>query len=142
MLKTIMSSIAKDLLKLENSEILQTINHATNIANQKLDELNAKYETNPVSLNDFLMELSPIIDAKIIAHAQVNQLIPVGGGIALSKNLSDDNVLVAWEFYFSNNEKKLQKIHSEKIFDKEIFESESYQKIINRLSFDIDVPNI
>lgn len=132
--KTIASSIVKDLLNFENSEVL-------NLVNQKLDELSAKYETNPVSLNDFLMELSPIIDEKIIDHAKYNQLTPVGGSISLSKNPSDDNVLVAWEFYFSNNEKKLQKIQSEKIFDKGIFDAESYQKIINGLNFDIDVPN-
>lgn len=127
------------LMDFEKSEVLRTANHIMEHGNAIMDELDEKYHIDPITVEQYLTQISPKIDEEIIKH-QSSHLQPLGGEIKLSKDMQSKHVLVAWDFYFADSQKKMHKIGSQKVMDKEFFTQESYVRILQGLVFDIHSP--
>lgn len=128
------------LLDFEKSEILQTVNHTIKSGNEFMDKLDKKYQIEPISVEQYLRQISPNIDEQITKHIHQSKLQPLGGEIKLSKDTTSDNILVAWDFYFNDQNNKMHKIGSHKIIDKIFFTQESYERITQNIVFDINPP--
>lgn len=134
------NTVVEKLLNLENSELLKIANSAIEYGNACMDKLDEKYQIDQLTVEQYLSQISPNIDEQIIKYWQSTNQQPLGGEIKLSKNNTDDNVLIVWDFYFSDNNKKIHKIGSQKVMDKSFFTSESYENILKNPVFDITPP--
>lgn len=128
------------LMDFDKSEVLKTVNHAIESGNAIMDKLDEKYHIDPITVEQYLMQISPRIDEEIVKYWHSSHFQPLGGEIKLNKEMSGENVLVVWDFYFADANKKMHKIGSQKVMDKEFFVQESYERIIKGLVFDINTP--
>lgn len=128
------------LMDFDKSEVLKTANHIMENGNAIMDRLDAKYHIDPISVEQYLTQISPKIDEEIVKYWQTSHFQPLGGEIKLNKDTQSDDVAVVWDFYFVDSQKKMHKIGSQKTMDKGFFVQESYERIIKGLVFDIDTP--
>lgn len=128
------------LMDFDKSEVLKTANHLMEQGNAVMDKLDEKYHINPITVEQYLTQISPSIDGEIVKYHQSSHFQPLGGEIKLNKDVQSDNVAVVWDFYFADSQKKMHKIGSHKVMDKGFFTQESYERIIKGLVFDIEPP--
>lgn len=138
----------KHLKDIEKSEVLngaiQVASMVADKGNEFLDklepELESKLKSKFLSVEELLDNYSPIIDEKIIEYAKSTQETPIGGEFGLQVN-SDEDVLLTWEFYFTDSQNKYKKIGSEKAIQKSLLADEVYAQIkANSPKFTIDPP--
>lgn len=139
-LSAVIEKGVEKLMDFEKSEVLRTVNHAIETGNVIMDNLDQKYHVDPITVEQYLTQISPKIDEEIIKHYQSSQFQPLGGEMKLGKDTQSKHVLVVWDFYFVDVDKKMHKIGSQKVMDKEFFTQESYARILQGLVFDIHPP--
>lgn len=139
-ISTVIEKGIEKLMDFEKSEVLRAANHIMEHGNAVMDELDKKYHIDPITVEQYLTQISSSIDGEIIKYQQSKHFQPLGGEIKLNKDTQSDNVLVAWDFYFADNHKKMHKIGSHQVLNKEYFVKDSYERIIKGLAFDIHPP--
>lgn len=101
------------------------------------DRLNHKI---PMTIEQLLEKISPIIDEEIINHAKDKNLTPIGGEIKLNMQ-TDNNILASWEFYFSDNHKNISKIGSKNTISQNSLTTDAILQVQSHdLIFNINLP--
>lgn len=139
-ISTVIEKGMEKLMDFEKSEVLRTANHIMEHGNAVMDELDKKYHIDPITVEQYLTQISPSIDGEILKYWQSSNSQPLGGEIKLNKDSKSDDVSVMWDFYFTDASKKMHKIGSQKVMDKGFFTQESYERAIKGLVFDINPP--
>lgn len=135
-------TLLSNLLDFNKSETLKITNEKINKGHEILDKLHEQHHIDPMTIDDFLHKLSPIVDEKIIEEmAKNSSLKPIKGEFKLSIEHGSNNVLTEWDFYFIDNHQQYKKIGSKKVFDKDFFTTDAYAQIQNTSpAFDIEAP--
>lgn len=130
------------LMNFENSEILQKTNQMMAQGHKVMDNIDAQYRIEPMSIEKLLQNFSPIIDEKVIQYAKTKNLKPIGGEIKFSISPTNENeIITCWDFYFIDTNQQYKKISSEKTITKSSLTEEAYKNIKNnQLTFEIEPP--
>ncbi len=121
--------VGQTLSDFEKSETLQTIDNAVEKGNQWLDNVQEQYKREPITLEQYLENISPTIDEQIKNYCQKQPVQSLGGELIFKED-TDDKIHIQCDCYYKNATGKIIKISSEKRLDKAIFTTESLEKIL------------
>ncbi len=130
----------ESLLKFEDSEVLQSIDSSLEKGNQLLDDVNEKYKRDPITIDQYLKNVSPSIDEQIKNYCQRQNMQSLGGEL-IFKGDTNDKIHIQYDCYYKDMTGKIIKTSSEKRLDKDVFTAESLQTIIDTSpKYPIDPP--
>lgn len=121
---------------LKKSPVLQTLD----VLMQEIEE---KFERQPIDLNTLVSELSEGIDTKILDIQEKEKIGFIGGELAASyHNSKSKNILLELKLYFKDSQDKFILKEINKEIDKHILNEKSQQELFDSkvIEYEVDIP--
>lgn len=97
----------------------------------------------PQELSEFLEKISPVIDKEIIRISKKENLTPNGGELKLFANKEKEDIILEWDFYFTDEKKQIIKKSSNRIVSGNLFTKEAIEIIKNQSPlYQIEPPSV
>ncbi len=118
------------------------VQETSDIIDKKLDEINKTTETERITLDQLLENLSHSVDEEILATARLSNLKPLGGTISILLN-DKSSIKMHLKSYFQKIDGKIILKESFKTVDNEILTESSLLKIqesVNPIVYEVNPP--
>lgn len=101
------------------------------------------FQNKRMNLNDFLNNLSTIIDKEILRILEKEGLKPIGGQLKIRFIEDTQNISVFWDFYFQDRKNEMIRKSSERLIKNNLFTEEAINFIkVNNVMYPITAPSI